>query len=45
VPINIIQVSLGVFGLLLYQLVKRAYPQLDVLTADVSFEDQDIPQD
>lgn len=45
VPINFIQVSLGVFGLLLYQLVKRAYPQLDVLTADVSFEDQDVIQD
>jgi hypothetical protein len=45
VPINLLQVALGVFGLLLYQLVKRAYPQLDVLMADVTFEEQDVPKD
>jgi uncharacterized membrane protein len=43
VPVNLIQVGLGVLGLGLYQLVRRAYPQLDALTADVSFEDQDAP--
>jgi uncharacterized membrane protein len=43
VPVNLIQVGLGVLGLGLYQLVRRAYPQLDTLTADVSFEDQDAP--
>jgi uncharacterized membrane protein len=44
-PINLIQVSLGALGLVLYQLVKRAYPQLDLLTADVEFEDLDEPRD
>jgi uncharacterized membrane protein len=43
-PINLLQVSLGVLGLLLYQLVKRAYPQLDTLLADTAFEDQDAPE-
>jgi hypothetical protein len=31
VPVNLFQVGLGVLGLLLYQLVRRAYPQLDRL--------------
>lgn len=40
VPFNLVQVGLGILGLLLYQLVKRAYPPLDDLTADVTFEEE-----
>jgi uncharacterized membrane protein len=43
VPINLIQVGLGILGLGLYQLVKRAYPPLDNLMADVAFEERDSP--
>jgi uncharacterized membrane protein len=37
-PINLFQVGLGVLGLVLYRLVKQAYPQLEQLSGDVSFE-------
>lgn len=37
IPFNLFQVGLGILGLLLYQLVKRAYPQLDQLGGKPSF--------
>ena len=37
VPINLFQVTLGVVGLLLYELVKRAYPQIDTLAGKPGF--------
>ncbi len=38
-PANIFQVSLGVLGLLLLRLTKAAYPQIDRLAEEVSFEE------
>lgn len=38
VPINLFQVGLGVMGLVLYRLVRAAYPPLDSLAADPVFE-------
>lgn len=39
-PINLFQVSLGILGLLLYHLVKRAYPQIDNLGGELSFTER-----
>lgn len=39
VPINLFQVGLGLLGLLLYRLVKAAYPPLDSLTIGPSFHE------
>jgi uncharacterized membrane protein len=39
-PINLLQVGLGVLGLLLYALVKRAYPQIDQLGIPPTFEER-----
>ena len=38
-PINLFQVSLGILGLLLLRLTKTAYPRIDQLAEDVSFEE------
>ena len=38
VPINLFQVGLGILGLLLFQLVKRAYPQIEQLGEEAAFE-------
>ena len=38
-PVNLFQVSLGILGLLLLRLTKAAYPQIDQLAEDVSFEE------
>jgi len=40
VPINLFQVGLGILGLGLYQLVKRAYPQIDNLGGSQSFTER-----
>jgi uncharacterized membrane protein len=40
VPINIFQVALGIFGLFLYQAVKRAYPQIGELGKGASFREE-----
>ncbi len=40
VPINLFQVGLGIFGLLLYRLVRRAYPQIDELTVERTFTEE-----
>ena len=40
VPWNLVQVSLGIFGLLLFQLVKRAYPQIEGLASGPKFEEE-----
>ncbi|MCB8960036.1 MAG: hypothetical protein H6651_06960 [Ardenticatenales bacterium] len=40
IPINLFQVGLGVLGLGLYQLVKRAYPQIDQLGGKASFQER-----
>lgn len=40
VPVNLFQVGLGVLGLGLYQLVKRAYPQIDQLGGKASFQER-----
>ena len=37
VPINLFQVGLGFLGILLLNLVKRAYPQIDQMAEDSSF--------
>jgi uncharacterized membrane protein len=39
-PINLVQVGLGILGLLLYSLVKRAYPQIDQLGVSPTFEER-----
>ena len=39
-PINFFQVSLGLLGLLLFQLVKRAYPQIEGLAAGAEFKEE-----
>ena len=38
VPINLFQVGLGILGLLLFKLVKRAYPQIEQLGEEATFE-------
>lgn len=40
VPINLFQVGLGILGILLFQLVKRAYPQIEQLAGGVTFREQ-----
>lgn len=39
-PINLFQVGLGILGLVLYQLVRRAYPQIDHLGGAPSFQER-----
>ena len=39
-PINLFQVSLGLLGLLLFQLVKRAYPQIEGLAGGAEFKEE-----
>jgi uncharacterized membrane protein len=39
-PINLFQVGLGVLGIVLYELVKRAYPQIDQLAGKPAFQEQ-----
>jgi len=39
-PINLFQVGLGVLGLLLYRLVKQAYPQIDQLGGSPKFQER-----
>jgi uncharacterized membrane protein len=39
-PLNLFQVGLGLLGLLLFQLVKRAYPQIEGLAGGVSFREE-----
>ncbi len=38
-PINLFQVGLGVLGLLLFELVKRAYPQIEQLGEETTFKE------
>ena len=38
-PINLFQVALGILGIVLLALVKRAYPQIEQLTSDATFEE------
>lgn len=38
-PINLFQVGLGFLGIVLLQLVKRAYPQIEQLTSATTFEE------
>lgn len=38
-PINLFQVALGILGILLFQLVKSAYPQIESLAGDVTFRE------
>jgi uncharacterized membrane protein len=38
-PFNLVQVGLGVLGLLLLRLLKAAYPRIDRLAEEVSFEE------
>jgi len=40
-PINLIQVGLGILGILLFQLVKRTYPQIEQLAGGVTFRSED----
>jgi uncharacterized membrane protein len=39
VPVNLIQVGLGFFGLLLFTVVRQAYPQIERLAGGESFEE------
>lgn len=39
-PINLFQVGLGILGLLLYRLVKQAYPQIDQLGGAPTFQER-----
>lgn len=39
-PINLFQVGLGVLGILLYNLVKKAYPQIEQLAGDAEFTEE-----
>ena len=43
VPINLIQVGLGLLGLLLFQQVRRAYPPIETMADEQSFEELDSP--
>lgn len=38
-PGNLVQVGLGLFGLLLFRAVRQAYPQIDQLVSGPSFEE------
>ena len=40
VPINLFQVGLGILGLGLYRLVKAAYPQLEELAGETTFQER-----
>lgn len=40
VPVNLFQVGLGALGILLYELVKRAYPQIDHLAEKPAFQER-----
>jgi uncharacterized membrane protein len=40
VPANLFQVTLGILGILLFQLVKSAYPQIEQLAGGVSFREE-----
>lgn len=40
VPINLFQVGLGILGVLLFTLVKRAYPQIQNLAGDAKFVEE-----
>jgi len=40
VPINLFQVTLGFLGLLLYQAVRRAFPQIDQMAQPSSFKEE-----
>lgn len=40
VPINLLQVSLGVLGITLFHLVKAAYPQVEQLGGEVTFKQE-----
>ena len=40
VPINLGQVGLGILGILLFQLVKQAYPQIEQLGGSTTFEEE-----
>lgn len=42
-PINLFQVGLGILGILLFQLVKRAYPPIEQLAGGVSFREAQPP--
>lgn len=37
---NLGQVGLGILGIVLYQLVKRAYPQIEQMAGDVTFKEE-----
>ena len=39
-PLNLGQVGLGILGLLLFELVKRAYPQIEQMAGDVTFKEE-----
>lgn len=39
-PLNLFQVGLGLLGILLFQLVKRAYPQIEGLASRPKFEEE-----
>lgn len=39
-PLNIIQVSLGFLGLIVFAIVKYAYPQIEDLAEDPTFEEE-----
>jgi uncharacterized membrane protein len=43
VPINLVQVGVGVFGLLLFQLVKIAYPQIQEMAETPTYEEVPPP--
>lgn len=40
VPVNLFQVGLGVVGILVYQAVRRAFPQIDQMAKPSSFKEQ-----
>lgn len=40
VPVNLFQVGLGFLGIVLFDLVKRAYPQIEQLAGDVTFQEE-----
>jgi uncharacterized membrane protein len=39
-PVNLFQVGLGALGLVLYELVRRAYPQIDQLAGKPAFQER-----
>lgn len=40
VPVNLFQVGLGIFGILLYQAVRRAFPQIEQMARPSSFKEE-----